>query len=64
MKFLSSGVAVCLYKTAIRPCTKYCCHIWAGAPRCFLDVLDKLQKEACGTVGTSFAASLKALVHR
>ena len=27
MKFLSPGVALCLYKATIRPCTEYCCHI-------------------------------------
>ena len=23
---------------------EYCCHIWAGAPSCYLELLDKLQK--------------------
>ena len=27
MKFLSS-VALYLYKSTIRPCMKYCCHVW------------------------------------
>ena len=26
MKFLSSEVALCLYKSTIRPCMEYCCH--------------------------------------
>ena len=44
MKFLSAEVALYLYKSTIRPCMEYCCHVWAGAPSCFLELLDKLQK--------------------
>ena len=32
MKFLCPEVALYLYNSTIRPCTNYCCHIWAGAP--------------------------------
>ena len=39
----------------------YCCHVWAGAPRCYLELLDKLQKQICRTVGPSVAASLEPL---
>ena len=34
MKFLSPEVALYLYKSTIRPCMEYCCHVWAGAPTC------------------------------
>ena len=44
MKFLSPEVALYLYKSTIRPCMECCCHIWAGAPSCYLELLDKLQK--------------------
>ena len=44
MKFLSPEVALYLYKSTIRPCMEYCCHVWAGAPSCFLGLLDKVQK--------------------
>ena len=30
MKFLSLEVALYLYKSTIRPCMEYCCHVWAG----------------------------------
>ena len=43
MKFLSPEVALYLYKSTIPPCMEYCCHIWAGAPSCYLELLDKLQ---------------------
>ena len=29
MKFLSPEVALYLYKSTIRPCMEYCCHVWA-----------------------------------
>ena len=40
------------------------CHIWAGAPSCYLELLDKLQKQIYRTVGPSLAASLEPLAHR
>ena len=43
---------------------KYSCHVWAGAPNCFLKLLDKLQKWICGAVGPSLAGSLEPLAHR
>ena len=43
---------------------EYCCHVWAGTPSCYLELLDKLHKRICRTVGPSLAASLKPLVDR
>ena len=63
MKFLSPDVALYLYKSTKRSCMKYCCHVWAGAPSCYLELLDKLQKRICRTVGPSLAASLEPLAH-
>ena len=42
---------------------EYCCHVWAGAPKCYLELLDKLQKRICRTVGPSLAASPAPLAH-
>ena len=64
MKFLSPQVALYLYKSTIRPCMEYCFHVWAGAPSCYLELLDKLQKRICRTVGPSLAASLEPLAYR
>ena len=64
MKFLSPEVALYLYKSTIRPCMEYCCHVWAGAPSCYLELLEKLQKRICRTVGPSLAAFLEPLAHR
>ena len=63
MKFLSPEVALYLYKSTIRPCMEYCCHVWAGAPSCYLELLDKLQKWMRRTVGFSVAASLQPFAH-
>ena len=63
MKFLSPEVALYLCKSTIRPCMEYCCHVWAGAPSCYLELLDKLQKRTCRTVGPSFYASTEPLAH-
>ena len=38
---------------------KYCCHVWAGAPSYYLELLDKLQKWICRTVGPSLDVSLE-----
>ena len=51
MKCLSLEVTLYLYKSTIWPCMEYCCHVWAGAPSCYLELLDKLKKQACRTVG-------------
>ena len=65
MKFLSPEVALYLYKSTICPCMEYCCHVWAGAPNCYLELLDKLHKRICKTVAPSVAASLEPLAqHR
>ena len=57
-------VAQYLYKSTICPCMEYCCHVWGGAPSCYLELLDKLQKRICRTVGPSLAASLEPLAHQ
>ena len=64
MELLSPEFALYLYKSTIRPCMEYCCHVWAGAPSCYLELLDKLQKWICRTVGPSLATSLGPLAHR
>ena len=64
MKFLSPEIALYLYKSTIHPCMEYCCHVWAGAPSCYLELLDKLQKQICRTVGPSLAASLEPFAHQ
>ena len=42
---------------------EYCCHVWAGTPSCYLELLGKLQKWICRTFGASLAALLEPLAH-
>ena len=63
MKFLSPEIVLYLYKSTICQCMKYCCHVWAGAPSCYLELFDKPQKRICRTVGRSCATSLEPLDH-
>ena len=64
MMVLSPEFALYLYKSTIRPCMECCCHVWAGAPSCYFELLDKVQKRICRAVGPSLAASLEPLAHR
>ena len=47
-------VTLYLYKSTIR----------SGAPSCYLDILDMLERQLCGTVDSSLAVSLGPLNHR
>ena len=42
---------------------KYWCFVWAGAPSCYLELLDKLQKRICRTVVPSLVVSLEPVAH-
>ena len=64
MKFLSPEVTLYFYKSTIRPCMEYCCHVWDGAPTCYLELLNKLKKRIYRTSGPSLATFLQPLAHR
>ena len=63
VKFLSPEVDLYLHKSTICPCMEYCCHVWAGVPNCYLELLDKPQKLLCRIFGPSLATSLEPLAH-
>ena len=63
MKFFSPEVSLYLCKSTIYHCMGYCCHVWDGVSSCYLELLDKLQKRICRTVGRSLATSLEPLAH-
>ena len=63
-RFLTPEAILHLYKSTIRPCMEYCCHIWAGAPASCLDLLDKIQKRVVNLVGPILSSSLQPLSHR
>ena len=64
MKFLSPEVALYLYKSTIRLCMEYYCHVWASAPSYYLELSGKLPKRIFRTVGPSLATFLELLAHR
>ena len=56
-----------LCKSTMQPCMECCCPVWAGASSCqleLLELLDKLQKMICRTIGPSFSSCLEPLAHR
>ena len=55
MKFLSPEVALYLYKSTVQPSMEYCCHAWDGVPSCYMELLDKLPKQICRTVGRTLS---------
>ena len=36
VKFPPPEVGLYLYKSTIHSCMEYCCHVWAGAPSCYI----------------------------
>lgn len=61
---LSPKTILYLYKSSIRPCMEYCCHLWAGAPANCLNLLNRLQKRISNIVGPELASGLHSLAHR
>ena len=65
MKSLSPEVVLYLYKSTICPCMEYCCHVWAGAPSCCLELLDCYENEYTGLlVLEPLNPSFEPLAHR
>ena len=42
---------------------EYCRHVWDGAPSCYFELLDELQKRIYRAVGPSLAACLEPFTH-
>ena len=59
MKFLSRKFAILIYKSTTEPCMEYCCHVWAGAPNYYLEMIDQQLKRVYRTVVLSVAAPLE-----
>ena len=61
MKFFLLRLLCRCIKSMVQPYMEYC-YVWAGAPSCYLELLDKLQK--CRTVSSSLTTSVEPLGHR
>ena len=64
VKFLSAKGTFYLFKSTIQLCMKYCCHVWACAPSCYLDMLHRLQKWVCRAVGPTLSVSVEPVGHQ
>ena len=51
MTFPSLEIVLSLYSFNIRQCMEYCRHVLAGAPKRYLDIVDRLQQRVCKAVG-------------
>ena len=63
--FFSSSHLLTIYKSQIRPSLEYCSHVWGGAPKSTLCLLDKVQSKAiCLINNPNLTKSLQPLSHR
>ena len=63
--FFSSSHLLTIYKSQIRPSLEYCYHVWGGAPKSTLCLLDKVQSKAIRIINNSnLTKSLQPLSHR
>ena len=60
-RYLPPESILYLYKVTVRPRMEYCCHLWAGAPKTHLQLLDRLEKRAKNLMGQQFANKLLPL---
>ena len=51
--FFSSSHLLSIYKSQIRPSLEYCSHVWGGAPKSTLCLLDKVQSKAISSIRTT-----------
>lgn len=64
-KYFSPSDIARIYKAHIRPKLEYNSHIWAGAPRTYLNVLDRIQNRAIRLIGDkSISDMIDSLEHR
>ena len=54
--YLTSECISHLYKFLIRPCTVYCCHIWAGAE--VFSLMEKVQRHIVNIIGLTLTTNL------
>ena len=63
--FFSSSHLLSIYKSQIRHSLEYCSHVWGGAPKSTLCLLDKVQSKAIRLINNpNLTKSLQRLSHR
>ena len=64
-RFFSSSHLLSIYKSQIRPSLEYCSHVWGGAEKSPLCLLDKVQSKAIRLINNpNLTKSLQPLSHR
>ena len=64
-RFFSSSHLLSINKSQIRPSLEYCSHVWGGAPKSTLCLLDKAQSKAIRLINNpNLTKSLQPLSHR
>ena len=60
-RYLSPESILYLFNATIRPLMENCCHLWAGAPKTHLQLLDRVEKRAKNLMGQQLANKLLPL---
>ena len=62
--YLSPSQLLTIYKSQIRPFLEYFCHVWCGAPKSSLHLLDRVQSKAIRLINNpNLTNSLQSLSH-
>ena len=63
--YFSSSQLLTIYKSHIHPSLEYCSHVWGGAPKSSLHLLDRVQSKAIRLINNpNVPNSLQSLSHR
>ena len=63
--YFSPSQVLTIYKSQIRPSLEYCSHVWGGAPKSYLHLLDRVQSKAIRLINNpNLTNSLQSLSHR
>ena len=63
--YFSPSTLLPIYKSQIRPSLEYCSHVWRGAPKSSVNLLDRVQSKAiCLIKNPDITTSLQSLSHR
>ena len=63
--YFSPSQILTIYKSQIRPSLEYCSHVWGGASKSSLNLLDRVHSKAISLINNpNLTKSLQSLSHR